>query len=112
MSKRAQLWSFILLGFLIMVGAIFAIRGQAELILDEKKALVEERYGLNPVRATIIDRKGGYDASTARYHYEFIIQKDSVPYAVIIYDEPMDLTKETVDKLRAERPSEVFESGG
>ena len=117
MSRRAELWGFIILGIVVLIVAIFAIRlsdnnSKAELILDEKASIIREYYGMGPVRTSIVDRKGGYDESTGRYHYEFIIQKDSVPYAVIIYDDVEDLTKETVDRVHAEHPEDVFKKDG
>lgn len=115
MSKRAQLWSFIILGVIVLITVCLLLAhntkvGDAELILDQKVEIIKEHYGMhNHLRASVIDRKGGYDETTGRYHYEFLIQKDSRPYALVIYDSTVDLTEDTVDQVTVEKPQSRFD---
>lgn len=75
---------------------------EAEALMDEKEwILIDEYPGLARTRGWFIVRS--YEITENHYHYEFIFhQKGSGNNYEITYDQPVDLTKETVHLIQYE----------
>ena len=59
----------------------------------------------------IIESSGGYDETTGRYHYEFVWYYNWKDACLLVYDQPEDLTAETLSLVEVQEMPE-FERGG
>lgn len=85
----------------LVAGVLFKMNSSAahERMLDQKVALVESVYDCKDY---ILQRSGGFDESTGRYHYEFVWYYTFQKTKLITYDGVDDLTVDTVGQLKVE----------
>ena len=85
----------------LIAGVLFRMNSSAahERMLDQKVALVESVYDCKDY---ILQRSGGFDESTGRYHYEFVWYYTFQKTKLITYDGVDDLTVDTVGQLKVE----------
>lgn len=77
-------------------------------MLGEKITLLEQRFDCHDY---IIESSGGYDETTGRYYYEFVWYYNWKDACLLVYDQPEDLTAETLSLVEVQEMPE-FERGG
>lgn len=99
-------WPVLILTIIVVAAIVFGIvyltsqSDDAEALMDEKEFLIRDAFpGLRQGNGWFIVRS--YEIKDGRYHYEFIWhQQVSGRNYKIYYDQPVDLTKETVTLVK------------
>lgn len=70
---------------------------QHERMLDSKVALIEQTFDCY---GDILSRSGGYDEASGVYRYEFVWYYNWRATRMLVYEETVDLTSETISLIR------------